>query len=184
MGLTRRNNNNCIGRNEKGFTLVEMMLYIAIATVILGSVSALLLMLFSTRVKNETILEVEYQGAQVMELITQTIRNAESVNTPTQGTSETSISLETLDAGTNPTIFDAFENRVRIKKGADPQIFITSDQVTITNLSFHNLSHTDTPGIIRVQFTLSHINVEGRNEYDYSQNFYGSANIKQEPAGP
>lgn len=169
---------NMLFKNNKGFTLVELLLYISIVGAMILSVSAFLPLFMESRVKNQTISEVEQQGTQVLQLITQTIRNAETVTSPSQGVSASSLTLDVVDVAKDPTIFDLSGSTIRIKEGVGSPISLTSSRVTGSSITFHNLSRTSTPGTIRIQFTISHVNPEGRNEYDFSKTFYGTATLR------
>ncbi|MBI4713620.1 hypothetical protein HY771_00310 [Candidatus Uhrbacteria bacterium] len=162
-----------------GFTLLELLLYVGISSIILLSISVFLFSLIESRTKNQVIAEVEQQGAQVMQTIEQTARNAEAINSPTIGANASTLSLDVVTGGYDPTVFDLSSGVIRITEGAGSAVSLTNSRVTATSLTFYNLSRTSTPGIIRVQFTLTHINLEGRNEYTYSKTFVGSAALRQ-----
>ena len=162
-----------------GFTLIELLLYLAVVPFILLSISAFFFSFPEARVKNQTIMEVEEQGAFVMNHITQTIRNAKATTSPLPGSSAASLSLDAVQAADDPTIFDLSNSAVRITEGLQSPIVLTNSHITVSNLQFQNLSRPGTPGIVRVQFTLHRVNPEGRYEYNYQKTFYGSANIRQ-----
>lgn len=162
----------------KGFTLIEILLYISISAVILLSISVFFSMLLQSRIKNQTIAEVEQQGLAVMQLITQTARNAEAITLPTQGASASSLTLDVVEVANDPIIFDIASGVIRITEGAGSALPLTNFRVTASTLTFQNLSRTGTPGAIRIQFILTHINPEGRNEYNFSKIFYGSASLR------
>lgn len=166
-------------KNNRGFTLIELLLYISIASIIVFTTASMLRFTLELRVKNQTIAEVEQEGTQLMQLITQTIRNATAVNSPSLGNSATSLSLEVIDSASNPTVFDLSSGAVRITEGTGVATNLTSSRVTVSNLNFQNLSRSGTPNTIRISFTLTYINTSGRNEYDFSQNFYGSASLRK-----
>lgn len=166
-------------KNNRGFTLIELLLYISIASIIVFTIASLLRFTLESRVKNQTIAEVEQQGSQVMQLITQTIRTAKAINSPTLGNSASSLSLEVEDEASNPTVFDLSTGAIRIKEGTGIAVNLTSSKVSVSNLNFQNLSRANTPNTIKVNFTINHINSSGRNEYEFSQNFYGSANLRK-----
>lgn len=158
--------------NNKGFTLIELLLYIAIASIIVFTTAALLQFTLQSKVKNQTIAEVEQQGTQVMQIITQTVRNAIAINSPTIGTSGASLSVDT-------TVFDLSGGSIRIKEGAGAAVNLTSLKVTASNLNFQNLSRAGTQNIVRISFTLTYINSSGRNEYDFTKSFIGSAGLRK-----
>lgn len=166
-------------QTQKGFTLIELLLYVGIAAVILLVSTLFLQTLLESRVKNQTIAEVEQQGLLVMQIITQAVRNADTINSPTTGNSASSLSVNTYTAGLNPTLFDLSSGAIRIKEGAGSTIVLTNSRVTASSLNFQNLSRSSTPGIVRISFTLTHINPEGRQEYNFSKTFYASASLRQ-----
>ena len=55
-------------KNNKGFTLVEILLYMAIAGIIVLAISSLLFLITQSKIKNQVITDVEYQGIQVMKI--------------------------------------------------------------------------------------------------------------------
>ena len=168
-----------ITKSQQGFTLIELLLYIAISSVILLVISVFLSTLLESRVKNQTIAEVEQQGAQVMQLITQTLRNADTINSPVSGASAGTLSVNTYTGANNPTIFDLSGGVIRIKEGAGAVVSLTNARVTASALTFQNLSRVSTPGTVRISFTLTYVNSSGRNEYNVTKKFTGSATLRK-----
>jgi Tfp pilus assembly protein PilW len=164
--------------DQKGFTLVEVLLYLTIAGTMFFVISLFLFTLLEARVKQQTISEVEQQGQQVMQLITRTIRNAQAVTAPLAGTSASSISIHVTEPTDSPTVVDISGATIRMFEGAGPAIPLTNDRIVASGLTFENLTQNDTPGSIRIQFTLSHENPEGRNEYTYQKTFYATASLR------
>lgn len=163
---------------SRGFTLVELLLYVTIVAIMIISISGLLSLLMQSRVKNQTVAEVEGQGVQIMQIATQTIRNATAINSPTIGTNGSSLSLNVTTPANSPTVFDLSGGTLRITEGANPATPLTNSQIVVSSLSFQNLSLAGTHGTVRIQFTLSYINASGRNEYDFNKTFYGTATLR------
>ena len=161
-----------------GFTLVELVLYISIAFVMLSLVSIFIAATLESRVKGQTIAEVEQGGVQAMDLITQTIRNAEGINPPATSTTASSMSLKISDLSKDPTIFDLVSGKIRITEGANPPVEITGSKLSVNNLSFSNLSRANTHGIIRIEIDIAHANPSGRNEFEFFKKFTTSASLK------
>lgn len=92
--------------HSHGFTLIELLLYIAIVSTLLITITGFFALSADSRIKNQTIAEVDQQGAIVMDTITQAVRNANGVTTPAVGGTGASLSLAMPTAGINPTIFD------------------------------------------------------------------------------
>ena len=166
-------------KKGEGQALIEILLYISLAALLLVSISSCFYLILHSRVKSQTVAEVEQQGTQIMQIITQAIRNAENINSPPAGSSSSSLSLDAVGTGADPTVFDASAGLSRIKEGSGDIVNLNNSRIHISNLDFSNLSRAGTPGNIKVRFTLTHQNPEGRNEYDYSKIFYGTASLRQ-----
>ena len=93
-------------KQQAGFTLIELLLYVAVAGGLLASIAYFFAMTVDSRIKNQTINEVDQQGTQLMEYMTQTIRNATSITTPTAGTNGSSLTLAVPTGALSPTVFD------------------------------------------------------------------------------
>lgn len=163
--------------NKKGFTLIELLLYVSITSFVLTAVVLFVSMMLETQTKNRTVMEVNQQGVQVMQIISRAIQTAVDVNTPFLGTSGTQLSLGMSDSSKNPTIFEVSSGTLWISEGSNSYA-LTNSKVSVVNLSFSNRSKTSTPGVIGFTFTLSHVNPENREEFDYSRIFSSSASLR------
>lgn len=165
---------------NQGFTLIELLLYVSIVGVLLTSISMFFATTADARIKNQSISEVNQQGTAIMELITQTIRNADAVTVPAVGATGASLTLTVPTASLSPTIFNlsgASPNAVQIKEGTGATVPLSNSKVTVSALSFKNLSRASTPGVVQVSFTISRVNLSGKNEYDYQKTFTGTATV-------
>jgi hypothetical protein len=113
-----------------------------------------------------------------MQIVTQTLRNATAINSPSAGASVAMLSVNTPVGASNPTVFDLSSGVIRITEGAEAAVGLNNSLVTASGLTFQNLTTSGTPGTIRITFTLTRVNPSGRNEYDYAQTFYGSASLR------
>jgi Tfp pilus assembly protein PilW len=165
-------------KQSNGFTLVELLLYIAITVIIVTTISTFLIMIMTTQVKAQTVAEVEQQGLQVKQLITQTIRNAAAINLPVNaGDTGSTLSVNTFDLTKSPTIFTLNNGTIYITEGTSTPLAITSSRIITSSLVFARLGAKKQKNI-SIDFTLSHYNPSNRNEYYYVQTFYATANAK------
>lgn len=167
-----------LNKTKKAFTLVEIILYIGLVSIMLLVITSFFGVMIQSRLRNQAIADVNEQGVQVMQIILQTVRNATAINAPTPGNSETSLSVNVNGAGLSPSVFSLNSGAIQITEGAGSAVTLSSNRVILTSLTFTNLTRSGTPGAVRVQFTLSRVNPDGRKELSYNQTFYGSASIK------
>ncbi len=160
-----------------GFTLIEMVLYATIASLVIAGVSMFLATVLQSRARSTAISEVEGQGIQVMQLITQNIRNASTTSTPSAGSTAASLSL-TMLSGYTPVVFSLATGTLQVKEGANAAVSITNTDVTASNLSFTNLGLSSTTGSVQVKFTLTLNNFSPTNGSSYSKTFIDSATVR------
>ena len=161
-----------------GFTLVELLLYVATLSIMITAVSIFLSLLLQMRTKNRVIAEVEQQGILASMKITQAIRNSILINTPAAGASGSTLSLTVTPVSSSPTLFALSGGAVTMTEGAGAAVGLTNNLVSVSGLTFSNLSRAGTPGTVRVQFTITYINNSGRNEFDYSKIFDSNASLR------
>lgn len=164
---------------NKGFTLIEFIVYIGIVGIILLAASVIGLNILFGKAKLAAIEEVSQNARYASERISERVRNAQAINSPSIGTTAPLLSLAMADAAKNPTIFDLSRGIVRIKEGSESAVDITSNEVSVTNIQFLNISYASTPGTVRVQMTVQYNNPSGRKEYEFQKTFYTTANIRK-----
>jgi len=164
-----------ISLGSAGMSLVETIVYVAIFSIFVIGLAQFSTTLSTTRLHTQGVLEVNDQGSQALKLITQTLRNGSSVNSPTIGNNGSSLSIDTDVPATNPTVFSESGGVLYITEGADSPIALTNNKVVVSNLSFSNLSRASTPNIIKISFTIT--NIDARDPY--SVTFDGSGALRK-----
>lgn len=168
-----------VHKKRRGVTLIELLLYVSLSAIILMVSSVFLTLLLRSRVKNQTIAEVGQQGIQIMQIMTQTIREAETINSPTAGSSSNTLSLTMPNSALSPTIFQLSEGEIIMQEGVNPVVTLTSSRLEATSLNFQNLTRVATPGNVRIEFTLNHNNPEGVNEYSATKTFINTSSLRR-----
>ncbi|HEX3568779.1 MAG TPA: type II secretion system protein [Candidatus Saccharimonadales bacterium] len=163
---------------QAGFTLIELLLYVAIVGSLLLAVVTFYGMTLDQRIKNQAIAEVNQQGTQVMDQMTQTIRNATSITTPTTAASGSTLILVVPTAASSPTTFALNGTALQITEGTGSAIALTGTRVKVGSVAFTNLTRSGTNGIIQISFVVSYANNTGRTTYDYQKTFTSSAEVR------
>lgn len=66
---------------------------------------------------------------------------------------------------------------LQVKEGTGSTVPLTNNKVTVSGLTFKNLTRPGTPGVVQVSFTISRLNTSGKDEYNYQKTFTGTAAI-------
>ena len=163
-----------IHQDNQGFTLLELLLYVFVASGILLSIVALVAVLIQSRVKNQTISTVEQQGSQIIQLVTQEINNAKIITAPAVGSS--SAILQFQDTNGQSEQLSVVSSTLFLNKN-NKDYFLNPSTIKVSNWQVTNLgiaSHDS----IKIQFDLNYNNLAGLNQYSYVQTFYATANIR------
>ena len=175
---------NVLINKMKGFTLIELIIYLAILVIILVLLSEFLWNIVLGSVKETANLEVQQNGRFTMAKISSEIKKAAGINYPQPGISADSLSLIMADSQLNPTIFDVSAGKLRIARGTQGAYELTSDQVIVSNLRFANLSYPNTPGTIKIEMTIDYKNPENRSAYQASINLDSTVSLFSGGATP
>jgi len=169
-------------RNTKnihaGFTLIESLIYFTLLGIMLAVIGTILFQVLRAKTKAETIQEVSQNARVIMETISDSVRNAQSITNPIAGQSSSSLTLSMSDSAKNPTIFDTSNSLLRIKQGSSSAQVITSSEISIDAITFTNVSYPNTSGSIRIELSLSASNTTLFKEYEYEDTFYTTVTIR------
>jgi len=167
---------NNLYKKSKGLTLIELMLYISLFVFIFAALFASLNIFYSNKIKNRTILEVEQQGQIVSLLLSQEIRNAQSIIYPLIGATGDSLSLEHLNSLKSPINFYILDNKLVVSENGD--LFdLTNSKVLVENLVFENNSTMGGSQSIYFSFDILYNSSSNKKEYKYNKNFFATVNL-------
>ena len=128
-------------KKEKGFTLVEILVYSAVLAVMLLAISNFFLWVKRANNKTRSQRQVLNDSAIAMEILSNEIKSAKEIYDPTTvEDSPGQLSLKTaknVPAGEDETYVDFYvcENRLCIKRESESQEALTSDKTEITKFS-------------------------------------------------
>ncbi len=157
---------------QKGFTLIEALVYIALVSGILLAATSFAWNIVNTRTSAFSAQEVEQNGRFIMLKISKIMKEANQINSPAIGLSADTVSVKMDDAGTEIIMISQNGNNIEYQYNSDPVVELNSDLVEISNLQFTNLSSpSGNTRNIGVSFTLSHVDPANRQEWSYVQDY-------------
>jgi type II secretory pathway pseudopilin PulG len=166
-----------ITSSKKGFTLLETILYVTLATVVLYAAAQLYMVIIVTQEKNHAMADVTLASENALVHITQTIRDSRNVTTPNAGFASDEMSLEMRDGAPYPTEeFSLVDGVIMMQDGSQPPVAITPSNIVVSNLQFSNMS-TVQPYSVQVSFTATS-NSSDRADLTYSDTFYATATTR------
>lgn len=152
--MTKRSTKNAM----QGFTLVELILYIALVSLFLGAAVLFSWDVIYGREKSFRQQVVQQSARIAMSKIGYEIKRAVDVNS-------VSANQIVLNNGATTTTINLSAGRVRITSGGVGPYNITSNQVVVTNLTFTNLIATnENTKNIKVSMILTQANAPSKGE--------------------
>jgi type II secretory pathway pseudopilin PulG len=162
-------------RTRSGTTLVELLLFMAILSLVIGMILPILFSATENRLLQQTISTVEQNGGQALQNITLRVRQAERILVPAMGQTGAVLALQTGSGSTNPTIIGIHSGSLVVIRRATKQI-ITSSQVAITNFVVRNTSTSSTRQSLEISFKVSRT-IRLQQPHSYGRVFEGGFNL-------
>src|SRR3989338_4843349 len=153
----------------RGFTLIEFLIYFGILAILMVIIGGILFQVLSNRTKLETLGEINQSARTIIEQLTTRVHNAQGITAPAAGLAASNLSLVYTDAAKNPTTIDLSSGIVQVKEGSASTVPLNSNEVTVSNLSFTNISYPNTQGAIRIMFTLQSSSTGIGQEYSHTE---------------
>ncbi len=166
-------------KSSKGFTLIEIMVYLALVSGILITATTFAWSVINSRTKAFTIQEVEQNGRYITQKIVGIIQEANSITLPTIGNTTGNLTLVMDDGGTENISINLNGEILEWQQDVGPTILLNSDQVRVTKMEFTNLSSVnDRSRNIKLVMTVEHINPNNRNEWKYIETFETTVELR------
>jgi len=165
---------------QKSFTLIEILVYIAVLSIVMIAIVSFVLWFIHSNTKAKAMRETLDNTRRAMEIMTYEIKEARSIYTPT--TTSTQFSLETtkyLPEGEEMSFIDFYlcDYRLCFKKESQDPIALTSDSVEISNLVFTRIVSGEVPSI-QIDLTIDYKNPTNRPEYQASVNLTSTVSLR------
>lgn len=155
--------NREISKTQRGFSILELLISVAVFSLVMLMVASFLFWLNSANTKAKAQANSLENARRILDVIGYEIRGAKSVYTPTTGANQLSLeTLRYLPADEAVTFIDFFLCKasltdICLKKESQAPIVLNTDAVRITALSFSQVMNGSNPSMV-VSLT-----VEGKN---------------------
>jgi len=168
---------------QNGFTLIEVLIYIAIIGMVTSSFIVFSISVSNSRSKTYVVQEVQANMRTAVNIISQKLRASNGVNigVSTLGVDPGFLSLSMASSTLSPTIIGLNQDNgiLGIKEGTSATTSITSDEVKVTNLVFTDVTGPSARENIRVEITIEFNNIGTDVEYNYTQNLQTAVSLRQ-----
>ncbi|MEK7555645.1 MAG: prepilin-type N-terminal cleavage/methylation domain-containing protein [Patescibacteria group bacterium] len=138
-------------KSQKGFSLVELLIYIAITGVAVGVMTGVLTNILKVQVRESASTEISNQLNFITQTIQRLVRESSLIDMGTGTSSVLKLRMAVLEK--DPTYISLENNAVKIKEGTSATTTLTNDRINVNSLSFHKFSQY--PGHDTVQIDIA-----------------------------
>lgn len=138
-----------------GFTLIEILIYIAIFIIIGGLSVGILLTFTQINLRESASAEVTGQLNFVIQTVNRLVRDSSNIEIAT-GTITSTLKLRMEDDAKDPTIISLSGNSITIKEGTNATTTLTNDKVVVNTLNFKKFTQYPGHDTVSINITMTY----------------------------
>lgn len=144
-------------KNLKGFTLIEMLIYIAIFAIVAGLLIGILSTVTRVQNRETAAAEITQQLEFVMQNIQRYVRESSNIDIPA-GIATSTLKLRVNNSSTDPILIfaNASNTAIYIQQGTGASTTLTSNRVTVGNFSVTKYENPSGHATIQLDMTLNY----------------------------
>ncbi len=143
---------------KKGFTLIEILIYLALVSLITTIAIASVYPLIDNYYRNQARLDIEGEVNFLMRKINWALMGAYLINQPTAGSTSTTLSINKEGFSQNPIAFDVNNGDFRISLAGAGPIVLNNVNVKIEKAEFEHISQSGLPALVGIELSIKHSN--------------------------
>lgn len=165
-------------KRNKGLTLIEFGIYIALSSVLIYSATDIGLNMLLSQARFRAMNEVTYNANFVLGHIQREARNAKEIVTPDKA--EVGDILEILTNEGETVTLSTISNAIWMQRETDTPIRLSSDAVKVENLQFNNLSSTSSGDTLRVTLEINYEEESALKEFTFKEEYYSTVHLRNQ----
>ena len=124
-----------------GFTLIETLIYAGLVAFMLAFMVISVYQMIDSRDRLKFQQELVENQKLLNQKLAWLLQNNSAVNSPTAGSSGTSLSVNKIGATDNPYVMSFSGGQLWLATGANPAVNLTNNYVTVSNATFDHLNN-------------------------------------------
>ncbi len=148
---------------ERGFTLAELLVYIAIFAIVAGILTTIFFLVVNSQKKQSISGEVTQQLNFVLGTVQRLVGDSSLVEAVYEGSNQSStcatfctLRLRRTDPAKDPTIITSNANGIYLQEGSSTQVALTNSKVIINNLKFTKNEVPGAHAVIEINTSLTY----------------------------
>lgn len=178
--------------NNQGFTLVELIVYVGITSIVLISLISFSWNVSGSSTRIQVNNELTQNGRLVLEQITQKTQAADDIDTGNSTFDDDSGVLVLDYGGVNDVTFDTYNKnvtiggqstfitKIRMQVGANPAVDLTSDKIHVSKFYFQNYTQSTEAKNTHFELTMEYANPGDDPRRNQSFNFQTAISVREQ----
>ena len=138
-------------QSKKGFTIVELLIYMAILSVLLVMLTDVFSSIVNVRIESEATSAVEQDGDYILSRFMYDIPRATSITAPSLGSTASTLEI-VINSVTNTYSLSGGDLQINNSNGADQ---LNGLHTTVSNLSFKQVGKVGGTNSIQITYTIT-----------------------------
>lgn len=164
--------------NSKGFTLVEILLYISILTILIAATMSFIFLVMFNNAKYKATIEVNDQADIVLSKITQSIREASDITIPEYRNESTELIILSHDTSINPIHYFVESGTLYLQQGTNQQTALTNSKIEVIEFRLEDKTRGNQNRSITISLTIKHRNPDNLGSFNYEKTFVITENAR------
>jgi type II secretory pathway pseudopilin PulG len=158
----------------RGFTLIEILLYLALVMIMLAVLGAIGIDVLGSRAKATAQQEMHYASVFAHEKLRNAIAGSQTIVSPTLGGVGSELVLSMSAPEHDPTIFSVVEGVLYMQEGVSEPHAVTPAAIVVSKVQFSNVGDE----AVRSAMHLDAHNPHMRSSYAASSTFYSTTRLR------
>ncbi len=152
---------------KKGFTLVELLIYVAIFAVTAIFLVAILTTFTRIQLRQSAVNEVNHQVSFVSSVVKQLVQGSSLVDM-TDGVTTSTLDLRMASSSSDPTLVYSSGTAVYMQQGSSSPVALTNSSVNVTNFSVTKYESPGGAAIVQLNLSLAYNNPNPASQFSQS----------------
>ena len=141
-----------MNKNKRGFTLLEVLIYVTIFAIVLGFLSVILITTTRVEMRESAATEVTQQSSYVVQTIQRLVRESSQI----ESAISSDLVLRMATASKDKTTISLSGGKIYLQEGSGGTSKpLTSDKVTVNSLSFQKFSNPPGKDVVEINITMT-----------------------------
>lgn len=156
--------------SRKGYTLVELLIFLAISSVALVAFVGILVIVVQLQVRQTSTGSVQQESTALLQQMQYYVQNSSLVDMPINAVGTSTLRLRMASSSVDPTTITLVNGMVYLQQGSATATPLTSSRVTVSNLLFVRHANPPSHDTVSISFTTTY-NAPANTEQFFAQSF-------------